>query len=699
MFIRFVKGTFIALVFVAFVGPAAFAQNVYTAESCNQSAVNTLINGPTHTAVNGDIIVIPAGTCTWTSGITINVSITLAGSGSPNAGPSTFGAGTLDTIILDDVPSTGPLFQVEIPYVSGALFRLTTLDIEPESSTTSLFSPISIAGTCTSSGCPNVRVDNIGLGLTTQWNESGNSSNAATMLRCDNIFGVLDHNTQPTGSTVWFANISLSSYLGVGSFGDNSWAQADSFGTGNELYMENNSIYTQESVNDAEFAPVGGGIGGGRVAGRFNQINPTNGFFVAFTFHGLDTTGRNQGGRSIEAYGNTINCQNGSCGGGVAGFRSGTGIVFGNNLEANYTATGGFFDNVADMTVYRTVYTATGGWGPCGGSSPYDINDGASVTSASTLTAVGSGTVTDSSQSWTTNQFAPGSKLYLVYDITRSTGNWVAAEIASNTANTLTVATNSNWSPASGDSYVIVGSTLYFSGTATSGSSGVTLNDTSQVWVANQFIPSGAPFSVYDVTQNFWAEIASNTITSLTIASSIPEQNNSFSSGDTYRILRSTVCTDQGGRGPGTLFSGANGPTPASASNQALDPIYEWDDTAHNLNGGNIGTDTGRTIANRDWYTDGSNGSPQAQTTDATPFNGTTGVGFGLLGNKPATCIPSVGYFATDQGSWNSSGNGFGQGELFVCTALNTWTLHYVPYSYPHPLTYPNSPVLSAQVF
>ncbi|HJT68698.1 MAG TPA: hypothetical protein VJ731_00785, partial [Terriglobales bacterium] len=36
-----------------------------------------------------------------------------------------------------------------------------------------------------------------------------------------------------------------------------------------------------------------------------------------------------------------------------------------------------------------------------------------------------------------------------------------------------------------------------------------------------------------------------------------------------------------------------------------------------------------------------------------------------------------VGYFATDQGP---------QGTLYTCSALNTWTVHYVPYTYPHPL-------------
>jgi len=69
-----------------------------------------------------------------------------------------------------------------------------------------------------------------------------------------------------------------------------------------------------------------------------------------------------------------------------------------------------------------------------------------------------------------------------------------------------------------------------------------------------------------------------------------------------------------------------------------------------------------------------------------TGFNGTSGVGYGLLSGRPSTCSVGVGYWATDQGSWNSSGSG-GQGVFYKCTATNTWTLYYTPYTYPHPLT------------
>src|SRR3712207_5997854 len=81
------------------------------------------------------------------------------------------------------------------------------------------------------------------------------------------------------------------------------------------------------------------------------------------------------------------------------------------------------------------------------------------------------------------------------------------------------------------------------------------------------------------------------------------------------------------------------------------------------------------------------------QTSAKSPFNGTSGTGWGTLENRPTTCTPGVAYFATDQGSWNTStSNPYGvqqngaDGILYKCTAPDTWTVYYTPYTYPHPL-------------
>jgi hypothetical protein len=68
----------------------------------------------------------------------------------------------------------------------------------------------------------------------------------------------------------------------------------------------------------------------------------------------------------------------------------------------------------------------------------------------------------------------------------------------------------------------------------------------------------------------------------------------------------------------------------------------------------------------------------------AASFNGSTGVGVGTKAAMPATCTQNVAYWATDEGEWNSENPG-PDGQLYKCTATNTWTLYYRPYAYPHP--------------
>ena len=81
-----------------------------------------------------------------------------------------------------------------------------------------------------------------------------------------------------------------------------------------------------------------------------------------------------------------------------------------------------------------------------------------------------------------------------------------------------------------------------------------------------------------------------------------------------------------------------------------------------------------------------------AQSDSSTPFDGQTGVGFGTLERIPATCAAGRGYWANDQGSWNSSetlpvSNPGEDGVFYSCDAGgDAWSVAYTPYTYPHPL-------------
>jgi hypothetical protein len=125
-----------------------------------------------------------------------------------------------------------------------------------------------------------------------------------------------------------------------------------------------------------------------------------------------------------------------------------------------------------------------------------------------------------------------------------------------------------------------------------------------------------------------------------------------------------------------------------------LYPIYGWNNRDTN-NGNKVpqADESGfptYVTQNRDWYDETGTGP---QTSSTSPFNGSSGVGFGTFARRPTSCTPTpsvlvqdqgrggVGYFATDVGPQGSNG-----GRLYACTATNTWSQWWQEYQYPHPL-------------
>ncbi len=209
----------------------ASAQGTYTAATCNYSDVNAIINGPTHRAVNGDVIIIPAGTCTWTSGIAFSgVGFTIQGQGTPEYGH-------VYVWSRNQQHDPDPKYSSAVPY--GTLMRYSLMNISPANGLSTEDFPIKTFGVCTSSGCPSIRLDNITFGTGYVNIPSG------AFTAVNNLFGVYDHNTfnQPgtgTGSAV--VQLSFSAWQGIGDNGDESYYAPDSTELLRRSSLENNDL-------------------------------------------------------------------------------------------------------------------------------------------------------------------------------------------------------------------------------------------------------------------------------------------------------------------------------------------------------------------------------------------------------------------------------------------------------------------------
>jgi hypothetical protein len=662
-----------------------------TAPSCELAAVQSAVTS----ASAGDTVVIPAGQCTWTGTLSITKPLTLTGAGTANDSPSTFGATAVTTVITDNSGTDNSLISVG-GITAGQFVRISLLDLEPTAGT-QVGWPVVIVGKCSAAGCGSFRLDNIVWGKTNSWVYQP-TLDTQTLVSTDNIFGVVDHNTVAPGSasdrSPEFININHTSWLGVGAYGDNSWASADSFGTDQAVYLENNDIWLSENpVTENEFPAQGGtnGAGGGRIVGRFNHLTLSNA--GPFAYHGTETSGRSRSGRAFEIYGNDFDCV-GNCNV-FAGFRGGTGFVFGNTWTYD-SSEDSWINNVLNIETQRT-WRATN-WSECNGLTPFDVNDGYAQVWKGTMSSVsGTGpyTLSVSGTPWTADAYdfsttSPGKNFYVVWDLT---AGWLVG-IASNTASTLTtnfaipaVAAYPATNLAAADQIVIYSSTLYAAGTHTGASGTTTLTDSAKNWTTNQWAMPGHGYSVIDLTQSGLSnQIGANTSNTITEATPACCPAWSWNTGDEYIVAGYSKCLDQGGAGPGQLYSGFF-ITPVATTTEVVDPAYEWDNSGPAPDHDNVGTDSPTTFTqNVQYYTDNSMGKPAPCSASHACASLTEGVAYGKLAYRPTTCTAGVGYYATDQGSWNQSGNSFGAGQLFECGSGNTWKAYYAPYCYPHPL-------------
>lgn len=572
----------------------------FTAASCayvdvndciNGSGANTCLPGPaTHTAVNGDIIKIPAGTCTWTTTLTVTVNITLIGADATAAISTIGSAGGGQTVLIDNV--------TKIPCVDAPLILFSNT---AQGNVAMSVGNLTIQGQAADTGACSEHLKAVTFSHSVRLHDiTYNSMTSTGIIVSSDPQGVADHITF-NGDFKLGIDIRHNQYLQVGAFGDNSWAQPDTLGTANEFYVEN----VQDNVTHQSGAGTFECEYGGRCVLRYSNA-------TYISTHGTDSTQRIRGIRHMEVYNNTL-ADNGATITEGMQLRAGTILYYNNTIRPTVSG------NFATPVTIRTYREADGftPWGPtpssnhlagCSGSSPFDNNQtppGISGTAGST------------------------SSLDKLIDLT------------ANFPSTLP---------------------------KTSTTVAYTLQNTTQGWASSiSAVPSATEIDTFPSTGG----IAHN-----------------WTTGDAYVVKLISDCLDQPGRGGNgaTLLSGGDccttAPTPSGWPNEPLDPAYAFEDQKCAVGGtppcpfttvfnGNLG----HVLPNKDFYDYNSS------------FTGASGTGQGLLSARPATCTPSVGYWATDTTT------------LYQCTSTNTWTVYYQPFTYPHPLVPQGTPAPAGGMF
>lgn len=342
-------------------------------------------------AANGDTIVIPAGTATWTSTLTIGKAITLQG------------AGVGQTIIKDGLTGTTLLMSWAIP--ANFASRLTGIEFQNVARTGGIivmeFRGSNVNGS-------TLRVDHC------SFNQIQGTVNFET------IIGVVDHNTfviAPVASAIRINDTQWNDPTQLS--GDKSWTDSPGYGSSQFLFIEDNTFSTLASTTPA----VTDAYDGARFVLRHNSFNnciPQN--------HGTESHGRGRGCRVWEIYNNTF-IGNGS-NHFIGGSRSGS-VLFHDNNISGYWGDQAAFTFVNIRADYPWPF-----WGAADGTNVWDVNDPTVYFTGRAASASSGNTVTVSGVSWTTNQWVD-------YVIRRTTnlGNVSTATsegIESNTANTIT---------------------------------------------------------------------------------------------------------------------------------------------------------------------------------------------------------------------------------------------------------------------
>ena len=347
----------------------------YTSATASLSDVQTAVTS----ASNGDTVNVPAGTATWTGTLSIGTDIQL------------IGAGIGQTVITDGAGYGTAL--VSVGTVSNYLGRLSGFTFQgPGSSGHANTGAIELGGYCHTFRLDHCEFDNL---------------DKYSIFTHDWVYGVIDDCVFSNCTSS--IEVKMEGYGGQQN-GDGSWADADSWGTTNAIYIENNIFFNTGGLDSCD---------GARVVFRNNYV-----LNQGVANHGTESSGRERSTRTYEIYGNTFNCptNSGAHQSWAVYFRGGTGVVFSNLI------TGGI-QKVALLAAYREWNSPWPAWGNV---NPLNHWDSSAATFDSGHATSSGAVLTDSGKSWTPNQFA-WSGYFLC-----NTNSGMAWAITANDATTIT---------------------------------------------------------------------------------------------------------------------------------------------------------------------------------------------------------------------------------------------------------------------
>lgn len=355
---------------------------IITASSVSRDDVAAAVSS----AVDGDTVIIPSGTATWTNGLSIvEKAITIKGAGSDQ------------TIIIDEIVNRSQVMWINFTKLTG-MFRLTGIQIK--------------GGTANTGNNTTGIVKVLGSNL-----EFGNSKWRIDHCSFNRQFG------RPIYVYAWTGLIDNCTFNQNGApgmafdgripdsnnKGHRSWATPVRWGT------VDSGVYVEKcSMTNNVGRAITDGFAGARFVFRYNTC--TN---LSAENHGTESTGIYRGTRSMEVYNNTFTAT--ASGEYAVLFRSGTGVVFNNAVT-------GAFPGLMRMVNYRNR-DSYAPWGQASGRNQLDVNSPTLFDSGSCSSGSGS-TVLTTTKNWTANQWVG----YHLINTTTSK----AGEILSNTDNTIT---------------------------------------------------------------------------------------------------------------------------------------------------------------------------------------------------------------------------------------------------------------------